>query len=123
MIPYLYGYSIVENGGAPPFGELSHGAAGLRDDLATLIGVRDDRVLLDFVRLLAAKKRKANKLPCPCGAGLRVGRCHNRKLNILRAQLGRAYLVLYFMVHESLLDDGASHLSALSPQANQRRSQ
>ena len=91
VIPYLYGYSIVESGGVLPFGELSHGARGLRDDLASMIGIDDDIVLLGFVRLLAMKKRKANKLPCPCGTGMRLGRCHNRKLNTLRDKLGRGW--------------------------------
>jgi hypothetical protein len=89
VIPYLYGYSLVEKGGALPFGELAHGAKGLRDDLADLIGFDDDRTLYRFVRLLTLKKRQANKLPCPCGSGIRVGRCHNRKLNTLRRKLGR----------------------------------
>ena len=91
VIPYLYAYSIVESGGVLPFGELSHGARGLRDDLASMIGVNDDVVLLGVVRLLVMKKRKANKLPCPCGSGMRLGRCHNRKLNMLRTKLGRGW--------------------------------
>jgi hypothetical protein len=91
VVPYLYGCSIVENGGVLPFGELSHGARGLRDDLASMIGVNDDLVLLGFVRLLAMKKRKANKLACPCGTGMRLGRCHNRRLNTLRDKLGRRW--------------------------------
>jgi hypothetical protein len=64
---------------------------GLLDDLASMIGMDDDLVLLGFVRLLAMKKRKANKLPCPCGTGVRLGRCHNRKLNTLRDKLGRGW--------------------------------
>jgi hypothetical protein len=91
VIPYLYGFSLVEKGGTLPFGELAHGAKGLREDLADLIGFRDDRVLERFVKLLSLKKRKANKLLCPCGSGLRVGRCHNRKLNMLRGKLGRRW--------------------------------
>jgi hypothetical protein len=91
VVPYFYGCSIVESGGALPFGELSHGARGLRDDLASMIGMEDDLVLLGFVRLLAMKKRKANKLACPCGTGIRLGRCHNRKLNTLRNKLGRRW--------------------------------
>lgn len=99
IIPYLYGYSIVEGGGVLPFGELSHGACGLRDDLASIIGIDDDLTLLDFVRALAMKKRKANKLPCPCGTGMRLGRCHNRKLNTIRAKLGRRWFSS--LLHES----------------------
>jgi hypothetical protein len=91
LVPYLYGYSIVECGGALPFGELSHGLRGFWDDLASMIGIEDHLVLLGFVRLLAMKKRKANKLPCPCGTGMRLGRCHNRKINMLRNKLGRRW--------------------------------
>jgi len=91
LIPYLYGFSLVEKGGTLPFGELAHGAKGLREDLADLIGFSDDRVLGRFVKLLSLKKRHANKLLCPCGSGLRVGRCHNRKLNMLRGKLGRRW--------------------------------
>ena len=91
IVPYLYGYSIVESGGVLPFGELSHGTRGLRDDLASMMGIDDDLVLLGFVRLLSIKKRRANKLPCPCGTGMRVGKCHNRKLNTLRDKLGRKW--------------------------------
>jgi hypothetical protein len=42
IVPYLYAYSIVEGGGVLPFGELSHGARGLHDDLASMLGVDDD---------------------------------------------------------------------------------
>ena len=91
VIPYLYGYSILESGGLLPFGELSHGTRGLRDDLAAMLGIENHLVLLGFVRLLAKKKREANKLPCPCGSGMRLGSCHNRKLNTLRQKLGRGW--------------------------------
>jgi hypothetical protein len=91
VIPYLYGYSLVEKGGTLPFGELAHGTKGLREDLADLIGFRDEQLLDQFVKLVSLKKRYANKRPCPCGSGLRVGRCHNRKLNLLRAKLGRRW--------------------------------
>jgi hypothetical protein len=91
LAPYLYGYSIVESGGQLPFGELSHGAPGLRQDLASMLSVEDDQVLIGFVRLLTLKKRTANKLPCPCGSGKRLGRCHNRIINPVRTKLGRGW--------------------------------
>ena len=91
LVPYLYGYSTVEGGGDLPFGELSHGVPGLRDDLASVLGVETDKILIGFVRLLASKKRKANKLPCPCGSGMRLGQCHNRIINRVRSDLGRGW--------------------------------
>ena len=91
VVPYLYGYSLVEGGSAPPFGELAHGFRGWRDDLADLLGTNDENALLGFLRALTLRKRIANKAPCPCGTGLRVGRCHSHKLNPLRKKLGRRY--------------------------------
>ena len=38
VILYLYGYSHFERYGVMPFGELKHGAEGLREDLASLFG-------------------------------------------------------------------------------------
>jgi len=65
--------------------------AGNRQDLALLFGTtRTDRVA-EFARLTAMKKRQANKHPCPCGGGKRLGRCHHSSVNNLREQLGRGW--------------------------------
>ncbi len=90
VIPYLYGYSHLVKTGKMPFGELEHGEVGTLQDLASLLNV-DMRQALSFCALAGMKKRRANKRPCPCG-GARLGRCHNRKANVLRKQLGRAFL-------------------------------
>ena len=93
VIPYLYSYSIFEHGGSLPFGELSHGPLGLREDFASLLGIDNDNddAVLGFVKLLSMGKRQANKLPCACGSHLRLGRCHHRRLNALRNSLGRRW--------------------------------
>ena len=44
VILYLYGYSHFERYGVMPFGELKHGAEGLREDLASLFGRERRRV-------------------------------------------------------------------------------
>jgi hypothetical protein len=88
VIPYLYGRSYFERYGTMPFGELEHGAKGIRQDLAELFGTtRTDR-MEEFARLTARKRRHANKELCPCASGLRLGRCHHRRVNALRKQLG-----------------------------------
>ena len=98
VIPYLYGYSFFERHGKLPFGELSHGGDGIREDLAELFGIRTDMVA-DFVRTAALKKGIANKRPCPCGSALRVGRCHHKRINHLRKCLGRQWFrFLYIQV-------------------------
>jgi len=92
VIPFLYGYSYFERNGVLPQGELAHGEPGLIQDYMTLFGVKDENACRRLVKLLGMKKRLANKYPCPCGSGRRVGKCHNGTLNFLRRIGGRAWL-------------------------------
>jgi hypothetical protein len=92
VIPYLYGYSYSVKHGAPPFGELAHGEFGSLQDLAGLLGVEDLALAARYSTLAATKRRRANKQPCPCGSGRRLGRCHNRRVNALRERVGRTVL-------------------------------
>ena len=89
VIPYLYGHSYFEKYGVMPFGELKHGEAGLRQDLANLFGTSREENVHEFVRLATIKKRLANKQACPCGSQRRLGRCHHLQVNALRKRLGR----------------------------------
>lgn len=91
VVPYLFSFSSFERTGSMPYGELEHGKEGLRQHFATLFGVDDRVVALEFVRLTSLKKRRANKVACPCGSGRRLGRCHNRTVNGLREKLGRGW--------------------------------
>jgi hypothetical protein len=92
LIPYLYGYSYSVKHGAPPFGELAHGELGSLQDLAGLLGVGELAIAFRYCTLAAAKRRRANRQPCPCGSGRRLGRCHSRRVNALRKRVGRAVL-------------------------------
>jgi len=89
VIPYLYRYSYLKMYGEAPFDDLEHGPTGIAEDLRRLLGLKRQSEVLPFVRLLAMRKRQANKERCPCGSGTRVGRCHNRLINRLRKRLGR----------------------------------
>lgn len=91
VIPYLYSFSYFQRHGVLPFGQLDHGSNGIRQDYASLFGVASENAAQEMVRLASLRKRKANKLPCPCGSLLRVGRCHHRRINRLRTQLGRSW--------------------------------
>jgi hypothetical protein len=87
LIPYLFAISYkLRHGGRLPFDELDHGVAGLLADYVDLFGLQHPKQALDTLKLLGMKKRRANKLPCPCGCGLRVGKCNfNRTLARFRA--------------------------------------
>jgi hypothetical protein len=76
LIPYLYAMSRNLNEGIPfVFGELEHGTPGELSDYAALLGVKNPDQARKAVRLLGMKERCANKQPCPCGCGHRLGRC------------------------------------------------
>lgn len=91
VVPYLYGYSYFEKHGALPFGELKHGAAGIRQDFANIFGINQEDIVDRYIRLASMGKRHANKQPCPCGSHRRLGRCHHRRVNSLRSRLGRQW--------------------------------
>jgi hypothetical protein len=91
LTPYLFQFSFFEKHGRMPFGELKHGVPGLLDYFATLYKVTDEKAGKALVLLTSLKKRRANKVQCPCGSGRRLGRCHNRAVNDLRKKLGRKW--------------------------------
>lgn len=90
LIPFLYGFVHHQRYGSLPFGELNHGDLGLREDFADMFGVAED-CAHEMVRLASLKKRVANKSPCPCGSGKRLGRCHHKRVNRVRDSLGRSW--------------------------------
>lgn len=92
VVPYLYRYRHIEVFDKPPWGELDHGAPGLLHYYGRVLGTTDPSACVEFLRLGGLRKRVANKRPCPCGSGLRLGRCHHTRINRLRKRCGRAAL-------------------------------
>lgn len=79
VVPFLYAASWREQGGhGYPFAELAHGSVGLIDDYERLFALQGRSKVVAVLRLLALRKRAANKLLCPCECGLRLGRCQFR---------------------------------------------
>ena len=74
-----------------PFNELAHGVRGLLDDYRELFGVSNDDSCIQMLKMLSLKKRVANKLPCPCGSGKRLGICHQKRLNPFREVASRSW--------------------------------
>jgi hypothetical protein len=84
LIPFLYSYSYKEKFGKMPFGDLAHGRFGIVQDYMRLLRVDSEEACMKMIYLLGVKKRIANKSPCPCQSGRRLGKCHNHLLNSLR---------------------------------------
>jgi hypothetical protein len=93
IIPYLYNHSYQEQHGSLPVGELDHGIPGLVQDYEDLVDLKGRKQCIAAMVLLGTKKRIANKKPCPCGSGRRLGRCHNNSLNPFRKLAPRSYFL------------------------------
>ena len=91
VIPYLYNHSYHEQSGKLPVGELDHGALGLVDDYEKLFRLQGWIQCVKALQFLGMKKRIANKKPCPCQSGRRLGKCRNLVLNPLRKIESRTY--------------------------------
>jgi hypothetical protein len=92
VVPYLYQHSFFEKHGQMPLGELDHGIKGVLKDFQERFQVGDEKAAAGMVFLASLRRRVANKRPCPCGAGKRLGRCwHHRKVNEFRNTLGRGW--------------------------------
>jgi len=94
---FLYAITHRIEFGNFPFGELAHGEQGLVDDYGEMFGLSEKLSVLRALRALGKRKREANKLPCPCGCGRRLGRCNYRFLlnefrNIERRRWFRQHL-------------------------------
>jgi len=86
IVPFLYAVSYkIENGGDLIFGELAHGNKGIIEDYIDLFDLKDQGQVVKALELLGVKKRIANKRPCPCGCGKKLGECSfHYKLNEFR---------------------------------------
>jgi hypothetical protein len=86
LVPYLYAVSYkLLHGGDFVLGELDHGHQGIFHDYSSLLGLREESQILQAIVLLCIEKRYANKKPCPCECGKRLGSCpFHLKLNELR---------------------------------------
>lgn len=94
VVPALYNVAYRERyGGRPPLGELAHGSGGELDDYVELFGVKTYGQALDALQLASIKRRDANKRPCPCGCGRRLGVCRtNDRVRHVRDSVGSPQL-------------------------------
>ena len=98
---FLYAVTHRIEFGTFPYGELAHGEQGLIDDYGEMFGLSGKLAVLRTLQALGKRNREANKLPCPCGCDLRLGRCDyrfelNRFRNIERRRWFRLHLTESF---------------------------
>ena len=93
VLPFLYAATWRAQGNSGyPFAELDQGGPGLLDDYESILDVKGAEAVTCALRALTHRRRVANKLPCACGCGQRLGVCDYRvKLNPLRAGSTRPF--------------------------------
>ena len=93
LVPYLYAISHkLKFGGQLPFSELKHGKIGELEDYMELLALRSPEQASSAIRMLGMKKQRANKQPCPCGCGRRLGECSfNKRIRGLRLLANRSW--------------------------------
>ena len=112
LVPYLFAQSRkLAGGGDYPFGELAHGLPGMLDDYVALFGVKNFRQAVEALRLLGMKKRRANKLRCPCGCKKRLGRC---RFNATLAQFRKVASRPWFRAEREAILDVARQIAKQS---------
>jgi hypothetical protein len=58
----------------PP--DLAHGSKGIFDAYRDFFGNQTDKAILGFVELLEMEQLNEKKIPCPCGSGKSLRKCH-----------------------------------------------
>lgn len=86
---YLVGQMSYEQEKRWPFGERSHGTAGVVEFYAPLVGSRGPRAIKRFLEMIVAKKVRAT-WRCPCGSGRRLRDCHDHVVRMLRGRIKRS---------------------------------
>lgn len=93
LVPFLYAVIRKIDFDEPFYmGELSHGLPGIIDDYKSMFGLSNETQVLEALKLLGLRRRVANKEPCPCSCGRRLGACRFRfDLNALRPVAPRSW--------------------------------
>lgn len=106
LVPFLFAASYkLRNGGRFLFDELDHDLPGMLADYKNMLGLKGPEQVCEALRLLGMKKRRANKRPCPCNCGIRLGKCRfNYRLREFRQLAGRPWFRSHHRYFKALND-------------------
>ncbi len=92
VVEYLYGYAYFEKYGEMPFGELSHGAQGIREYYQELFNTEDVQIVLALLKIMADGAYRGHHA-CSCGSGKILRKCHGPSvLELLKQQPKERFL-------------------------------
>ena len=85
---FFVGQALVDRGEPWPFGERSHGVAGIREYYEELLATTDISVILKYLQCLTPREQKGH-WECPCGSGRKLRHCHGSFVYKLRQSIPR----------------------------------
>lgn len=87
MHDYFVSQTYFEAHGEWPFGERSHGDAGVLESFASLLGTEEDlTTVIRYLKLISKKEIKGHNI-CPCGCGRRLRLCQRAEVDELKKRI------------------------------------
>lgn len=101
---YLYSYLFHERYGRYPFGDRAHGVAGILQYYEELFGETDPMRTIKLLEAVCLDGYRGH-LPCPCGSGLIVRKCHGEDILRLKKSGAAAAFSFDFRIIDGALAD------------------
>jgi hypothetical protein len=83
---YFLGHAVYTRTGEWPLGQRAHGAAGIYEYYAEMLGTTDETVIAGYLDCLSRQELKGHWL-CPCRSGKRLRACHRDQIIDLRKKI------------------------------------
>lgn len=89
MHDYFVSQTYYEVNKKWPFGERSHGIAGVVEAFSEILGVKQDRQVVAAYLRLVCRQHLGGHAVCPCDSGRRLRDCHRGEVEALRGKVPR----------------------------------
>lgn len=83
---FFLGQALVRMGDPWPFGQRAHGAGGIHEFYAELLGTNDLDIIIRYLDCLRKAELKGH-YDCPCGSQKRLRHCHLDQLKDLKSKI------------------------------------
>lgn len=90
--PFLYSYSYKVKYKDTPFGEYSHGGAGIIQYYSYYFKIKDHTAIVNLLKVAVIKKYKQSMI-CPCGSKKKIKKCHKDMILILQNDVPQPILI------------------------------
>jgi len=93
VIPFLFSHKRFIETGTMPYGELSHGSAGVYQYYCEHFKTNNPQIVAEYLSCLLKVPDKTDNNFCPCGSSKSINDCHKRELDYFRQSLSQCELI------------------------------